>query len=1279
MSKIHCFLERDKILNQLSFFEFLCGPTRPSVMKNLLISLGLLGVLTGFGAFVYTDTTDAKNDLLTSLLNLPGPPPPNPLVRRREAERPESFFSKKTPPPDDAPIEDLMDYWQGQSERYRELGYNIKPSEGVLGRLLDEIEEDHSKIFSLLGILPGERETADLVKRLYDSVGETEEATGQKDMLKDWLKYNSPYFSDELSEGAQEARDSNEYVTNQRELLSLARIDFSKAQPIINRLYNDSDQPVSRALARWALYRHALETDSFGDIERYRDELKAIVEDKTATDGTRDLAFDALAQEKDWPGRDEWYYGLMEDETLADLQVNGQGYTGLTTIMYYAPPEKYAKKMIELLKSSNPAVRVAAMKNLGLLINKDNPEVIEALLPWLENPNWAVGRGNERNEIIDALQHLTLPDSVPGLITALDETETHQVALDVLTSNSNTSPGPPVRNGSNSSVSNVTSYSYRSSVIPALAMQKDARAVPALRRVLTEVGEYERIGVINAIWMSHGYSVTEQVDAIEGKARENAPDDSNTTVSGHGGIPPLFYRTNESYATANMPAAPTSDDLPDFPDTPQRGPNSNVNAYPAKPRPLTGDEIKATLGGLLVESIEADEPLINGVLDRITALERKEPQTAGALRRIVMNWSGPAVNAMLLRDLKTGKASVDTVVKLLSLRKELAEKQAPAVNDAGSGGPIAEGIAACILNDRGNYDGILGSENAELKTTMLACARLIRADLPVSKVAGLLNAPDKTLALAADRYLESNDSPEARAAVLKAHPGEARIMGATTVFAPADEAQTASDYIPDLFESIPGATNYYPIYLSADYAKDVLGVEKKLQKEVLGDPDLLGIYAYDDNFIRIYKDRAVYSWSDDPARYYERTLSKDEFEAFKNLLAANNVDSMPPFLASREEDYGEPLELLMLGKQGGRRVFYMQSGGVPEFFDRLDDAFIKMSDPPTKLHYGIEKEVPGLEVVVADDLISVDSFWKNGDESRVLTEDPNLRLRIDEELRRQEQENASKEGYDYQKGAEINMKRRAARLYDHLSWRKLDLGKFAEPSTQPPGFEFIPPRDPFSVPAKNDSWKARAQGVEVRTGSEAIYKISRGQETKIGEGNYFAPVVTSDGRWVLLNKYDEGLSLSRINLITNKEFSVKVRAEPLVYVPSINKALVRVGGFKNEAGGPTIGGEYYFLEAETGKLQAVKGEVRPLVQQTYRPLQATGRPDEFWAAIPDDDGKKETQIGVYNAKTLIFSPVQKLPQLSFSSMDMWVDEKQNKIYIVYVGHLLSIPLKSRES
>ena len=98
-------------------------------------------------------------------------------------------------------------------------------------------------------------------------------------------------------------------------------------------------------------------------------------------------------------------------------------------------------------------------------------------------------------------------------------------------------------------------------------------------------------------------------------------------------------------------------------------------------------------------------------------------------------------------------------------------------------------------------------------------------------------------------------------------------------------------------------------------------------------------------------------------------------------------------------------------------------------------------------------------------------------------------------------------------------------------------------------------------------------------------------------------------------------------------------------------------------------GKILSLDLDTGAIESVKGEIRPLAQQKLRPLQKAASADEFWAAIPD---AKATQVGIYNIKTLSFKPLISIPQIAFSSMSMWVDETENKVYFVYKGQLLAL-------
>jgi hypothetical protein len=1238
-------------------------------MKNLLISLSLLLVLITFGTLVFMDTAGAQNNLVGDLLDLPAPPPPNPLFRGPVQPHNENFYDKKNPPGDDAPIGDLIEYWQTQSTNYADLGYNLEPSRETMERLLEAIKDKPELLGSLINIFPENAETADFVKKIYDAGGTEGEEGGLNETIEAWLKYHSKYYADELLEGSRQVGDADEYVTNQEELLALTRVDFSRAQPILNQLYNDSRQPVSQTLARWALYRHAIDTDSLGDIERYRDELKATVENRQATPGMRDLAMDALIKEKDWSGREDWYMGLLEDETLADLQVNGRSYTGLTTIVLLAPPEKYMDRMLGLLKSSTPAVRNAAVKNLALLISKDSPEVVRALLPWLEDPKWAKEAGGERSRLVEALQSLSMPESVPGLINIMEELKTVKRPSGM--ANSNTAfPPISLEDGEPELPMEV----YRISAITALGTQKDARAIPALRRALNEVDEYERAGTIKALLQSHGFSVGEQVDALETVAKSGGETVSGGSINANVKMPGNY--------TYGVPDPINTDDPQPPPPLPPgkvfTAMNSNANTAYIPKRPVTPEEIKVILGGQLVENQEADEALVAGVVDRIAALDRRDPPTAAKLRSILQNWNGPAINAMLLRELETGKATLDSVVKLLSLRKEFMEKQSTAVYDARDGSPLAFGITACILNNNNEYDAILAGENVESKIAMLACARLVRADLPVNKTAEYLGSTNKMLSLAAERYLESNDSPQARASVLALHPNEARIMGATTFSAPGDAEPTESEFLTPLFASLPGGLSMDIYYMSSDYAGDIKKTERRLQKEVRENNDLLGVYAYDDNFIRIYKDKTVFSWEEDTARYHERALTENEFDNFKNFLASSGVDTLPPFLSEPTEEEQETAseELLMLGPQGGRRVF-LESPTKPQFFKDLDAAFEEMRKPPAKLHYWLEKDFQGLEILFSDDDLKAVAVWKNGADMRVLVENQKQREEIDKELDALYSAESAKEDFDYEEGEKVNRQRRLQRQYEHLSWRKFAGGNVAAGAAQPAEIQAIPMRDGLAVEPSDTPWRTRSAGIEVRANNEGLYKVSQGQLTKLRSGFYYEPVIVPGGRWAMSTKLEAGTQLMRVNLLTGKEFRVEIPGFPYVrtaaYVPSVKRVLVAAAGYYGDADDNNRT-TWFLLDPETGAFQLAKGEFIPLTQQVMRPLQAASAPDEFWAAIPNTE-KTETQIGIYNARSFIFKPLQKVSKITFSSMDMWVDEKESKIYLVYAGHLLALPLK----
>lgn len=188
-------------------------------------------------------------------------------------------------------------------------------------------------------------------------------------------------------------------------------------------------------------------------------------------------------------------------------------------------------------------------------------------------------------------------------------------------------------------------------------------------------------------------------------------------------------------------------------------------------------------------------------------------------------------------------------------------------------------------------------------------------------------------------------------------------------------------------------------------------------------------------------------------------------------------------------------------------------------------------------------------------------------------------------------------------------------------------------------------------------------------------------------GAYLNAIGTPNGKWVVTAKTDTNWGapnyIVRLNLETGREFRVNVELandlRPIVYLPSHGKVLLRRAR-ETRFGGTQIGPErpqYFLLAPDTGETQSVSGEFAPLLQEGKRFLQATGKTDEFWAAIPDAP-KDQTQVGRYNVKTFSFASVLTIPHISFDSMSTWVDEKRGKIYIAYKGQLLSIPLQATD-
>jgi hypothetical protein len=81
----------------------------------------------------------------------------------------------------------------------------------------------------------------------------------------------------------------------------------------------------------------------------------------------------------------------------------------------------------------------------------------------------------------------------------------------------------------------------------------------------------------------------------------------------------------------------------------------------------------------------------------------------------------------------------------------------------------------------------------------------------------------------------------------------------------------------------------------------------------------------------------------------------------------------------------------------------------------------------------------------------------------------------------------------------------------------------------------------------------------------------------------------------------------------------------------------------------------------------------PWLQHTNRPLQSSSEGGGFWAAIPDREGPF-TRVGGYRGFDFVETFAFRAYPLVFESGDMWIDEQEEKIYVVYKNDLLRLPL-----
>ena len=236
------------------------------------------------------------------------------------------------------------------------------------------------------------------------------------------------------------------------------------------------------------------------------------------------------------------------------------------------------------------------------------------------------------------------------------------------------------------------------------------------------------------------------------------------------------------------------------------------------------------------------------------------------------------------------------------------------------------------------------------------------------------------------------------------------------------------------------------------------------------------------------------------------------------------------------------------------------------------------------------------------------------------------------------------------------------------------------------------------------AWKVRSGNSEIRTGryySGKLFRVNRSQPPAlITEGQFLNPVVSGDGRWAVVTKANgnwyQPKEIARINLQNGKEFKVNLPPADNFYAVSFlsahNKILLYRGAGRTmspyetdssqftkridyeaaeESEEETVGQrndnknpspkvpEYYLLDAATGAASQVKGEFRPLVQQTYRPYSRPITRTNF-GRQSSMRKRKRRKSDVIILRDLSFSPFCKFPKSRSTVWTSGLTKKRRK-------------------
>jgi hypothetical protein len=859
---------------------------------------------------------DALASVINELLKLAPLPPQSPDEKDLD-NADASSEERRKPPADDAAINELVDYWY----EHEVVGkHDPKPSDKVRQRLLEACE-DRPELTSVLDdILP---ETTDTHDRLYKLL---EEGLGDdsiwKSSLRYWLQHNSRYFRNDLIASAR--GEADDLDPPEVSLRSLARLDWDAARPMVETFASSANaQMMTVALS--LLYERALAVGDSAQVEKYREQLKAIVTNLKFPHQASQTALSSLAQ-TEWKGQEDWVISLFADPKLGGLKVNAGENDGGSKVESVVMTDKLREivenvsKTISSFRDENilsslmrknvkrwlpvisnlvghthRTVHQSAVRCLATCLNplsddiKLKNEIAKKLAPWLTNPDWVAADG--RSDFIQSLFDVQAPELLPGLIWVLE----HDEDLD-----------------------------NRAAAAEALTQYRDQTAIPALRRALEmEEDEVRRGKIVTALAECGGLSEDEMAAAVEAYAK------MVVTEAGEEEIDQAKSGDSE------------------------------------KPLPM-----QVSIGRILngSEKIQGAEGLAVRLIERATLLRASQPAVARQMLRSIEGVPLRAAEINLVERIGEGWADFDALKLALENRDSIQKSATAELYSLIKQGGYAAGVAAAILNEEREYRETLKGTDAKAQLALLAGARYLRDKLPVELASRLLDSPNRALAKAVESYLKVEDSAEARKLVLARHRGEAYILG--------DGAESFEPYLENLRKweeamrkEIKGAAGLEAIYALArsGSVENFNGVTIRVRD---GKAEI-SVYEVEGR-------RDVRMLTESEFEELKSFTSRHEVEG----LGPESYDDTPPrvrYEYLRLTKVGGR-RIVLNGNPGLRRT-----PNNPTLHEELSGLFyrlIRSGDFVTR--YAIEDKIPGFEVLLADKKRDAAMVCGEGREIRVL-------------------------------------------------------------------------------------------------------------------------------------------------------------------------------------------------------------------------------------------------------------------------------------------------------